>query len=183
MCGAGTSSLVPSRYQKESAALAAEGGKTMYGLIAKITTIPGKRDEMIALLKTSAAGMPGCLRYVVANDSANENILWVTEVWDTLANHDASLSLPQAKKRHPTRPSPRREFRKNRPVGNCPYATGHRAGMICAAGQQGTTVVGAAPPHADLRKAHIDETATWGRGTRRREARFDDSDSGETHSA
>jgi quinol monooxygenase YgiN len=69
----------------------------MYGLIAKITTIPGKRDEMIALLKTSAAGMPGCLSYVVANDSADENILWVTEVWDTLANHDASLSLPQVK--------------------------------------------------------------------------------------
>jgi quinol monooxygenase YgiN len=42
----------------------------MYGLIAKITTIPGKRDEMIALLKTSAAGVPGCLSYVVANDSA-----------------------------------------------------------------------------------------------------------------
>lgn len=66
----------------------------MYGLIVKMTTASGKRDEMIAILKESAAGMPGCLSYVVATDSADENTLWVTEVWDSMASHDASLSLP-----------------------------------------------------------------------------------------
>jgi len=66
----------------------------MWGLIAKITLFPGKRDEMIGILKESAADMPGCLSYVVAQDSANENAIWVTEVWDTVASHDASLSLP-----------------------------------------------------------------------------------------
>ena len=69
----------------------------MYGLIVKITTVPGKRDEMIAVLKESAADMPGCLSYVVANDPADENTLWVTEVWDSQASHDASLSLPAVK--------------------------------------------------------------------------------------
>ena len=67
----------------------------MWGMIAKITLLPGKRDEMIEILKGSAAAMPGCLSYIVAKDSADENILWVTEVWDSMASHDASVQLPQ----------------------------------------------------------------------------------------
>jgi quinol monooxygenase YgiN len=69
----------------------------MYGLIVKMTLIPGKRDAMIAILRESAANMPGCFSYVVAKDSADENALWVTEVWESLASHDASLTLPQVK--------------------------------------------------------------------------------------
>jgi hypothetical protein len=38
----------------------------MYGLIVKMTLAAGRREEMIALLKESAAAMPGCLSYVVA---------------------------------------------------------------------------------------------------------------------
>jgi hypothetical protein len=41
-------------------------GGPMYGLLVKLTMVPGKRDEMIAILKESAAGMPGCFSYVVA---------------------------------------------------------------------------------------------------------------------
>ena len=69
----------------------------MYGLIVKMTLAAGRREEMIALLKESAAAMPGCLSYVVAKDAADENILWVTEVWEIAASHDASLSLPAVK--------------------------------------------------------------------------------------
>jgi quinol monooxygenase YgiN len=69
----------------------------MYGLIAKLTLLPGKRDEMIAILKEGTAAMPGCLSYIVAKDSADENTIWVTEVWDSLASHDASLTLPAVK--------------------------------------------------------------------------------------
>ena len=69
----------------------------MWGLIAKITLLPGKRDEMIEILKGSASEMPGCLSYVVAKDATDENTIWVTEVWDSLASHDASLSLPAVK--------------------------------------------------------------------------------------
>jgi quinol monooxygenase YgiN len=69
----------------------------MYGLIVKLTVTPGKREEMIRILKESAAHMPGCLSYVVAKDSADENVLWVTEVWDSATSHDASLSLPSVK--------------------------------------------------------------------------------------
>lgn len=69
----------------------------MWGMIAKITVVPGRGDEMIAILKESAADMPGCLSYVVAKDAADENMIWVTEVWDSIASHDASLSLPAVK--------------------------------------------------------------------------------------
>jgi len=69
----------------------------MWGLIAKITLLPGKRDEMIEILKESAAGMPGCLSYVVAKDPTAEDTIWVTEVWDSKSSHEASLSLPAVK--------------------------------------------------------------------------------------
>ncbi len=70
----------------------------MYGLIVKMTIVPGKREQMINLLKESAAGMPGCMSYVVAEDTADENVIWITEVWDSAGNHDASLSLSSVKK-------------------------------------------------------------------------------------
>jgi quinol monooxygenase YgiN len=56
-----------------------------------------RRDEMIEILRESAANMPGCVSYVVAKDAADENTLWVAEVWDSMASHDASLSLPAVK--------------------------------------------------------------------------------------
>jgi quinol monooxygenase YgiN len=67
------------------------------GVNCKITLLLGKRDEMVEILKESAADMPGCLSYVVAKDVAEENTIWVTEVWDSMASHDASLSLPAVK--------------------------------------------------------------------------------------
>ena len=63
------------------------------------TLLPGKRDEMIEILKERAADtdMPGCLSYVVAKDATDENTIWVTEVWDSRASHDSSPSLPAVK--------------------------------------------------------------------------------------
>jgi hypothetical protein len=48
---------------------------SMWGLIAKMTLLPGRRDEMVEILKESAAGMPGCLSYVVAKDATDENTI------------------------------------------------------------------------------------------------------------
>ena len=66
----------------------------MYGLIGRIVAVPGKRDELVAVLSENEGGMPGCLSYVVALDTANPDALWVTEVWDTQESHRASLQLP-----------------------------------------------------------------------------------------
>jgi quinol monooxygenase YgiN len=66
----------------------------MWGLIVKMMFVPGKRDKMIEILNERVAEMPGCFSYVVAKDPADENVIWVIEVWDSLATHEASLSLP-----------------------------------------------------------------------------------------
>lgn len=72
-------------------------GVDMYGLIGKMTTAPGKRDEFLTILLDGTGEMPGCLSYIVAKDSGDENAIWITEVWDSKASHDASLSLPEVK--------------------------------------------------------------------------------------
>jgi quinol monooxygenase YgiN len=59
--------------------------------------VAGRRDELIVLLRESAAHMPGCLFYVVAEDAMDKNVVWVSEAWDNMASHDASLSLPAVK--------------------------------------------------------------------------------------
>jgi quinol monooxygenase YgiN len=41
--------------------------------------------------------MPGCLSYIVAKDANDVNAIWITEVWDSKASHEASLSLPSVK--------------------------------------------------------------------------------------
>jgi len=66
----------------------------MYGLIGKITATPGQRDALAAILLDGTSAMPGCLSYVVAQDPADADALWVTEVWDSAGSHKASLSLP-----------------------------------------------------------------------------------------
>lgn len=69
----------------------------MYGLIGKMTAVPGQRDALIAILLEGTGEMPGCLSYIVAKDPADSNAIWITEVWDSKASHEASLSLPSVK--------------------------------------------------------------------------------------
>ena len=66
----------------------------MYGLIGKITTTPGQRDALVAILVEGTAKMHGCLSYIVSLDSTDPDGLWVTEVWDNQESHRASLQLP-----------------------------------------------------------------------------------------
>ena len=66
----------------------------MYGLISKVAAAPGQREALAAILIGGTQSMPGCLSYVVAVDPADDNGLWITEVWDSSASHKASLSLP-----------------------------------------------------------------------------------------
>jgi quinol monooxygenase YgiN len=66
----------------------------MYGLIGKITAVPGQRDALISILLEGTADMPGCLSYIIARDTADPDALWITEVWDSQERHQASLTLP-----------------------------------------------------------------------------------------
>jgi quinol monooxygenase YgiN len=66
----------------------------MYGLIGKITAVPGQRERLIAILLDGTVAMPGCLSYIIARDTADADAIWITEVWDSQASHQTSLTLP-----------------------------------------------------------------------------------------
>jgi quinol monooxygenase YgiN len=66
----------------------------MYGLIGSFKAASGKRDELISILLASTGAMPGCRSYVVAEDPVDADTVWITEVWDDAASHQASLALP-----------------------------------------------------------------------------------------
>ncbi len=66
----------------------------MFGLIAKMSAVPGQRDALAAILLEGTDAMPGCLSYVIASDPGDDDALWITEVWETRESHAASLSLP-----------------------------------------------------------------------------------------
>lgn len=76
------------------AATSTHASASMYGLIGKMTATPGNRDALVAVLLEGTREMPGCLSYIVAKDAADLNAIWITEVWDSKASHEASLSLP-----------------------------------------------------------------------------------------
>jgi quinol monooxygenase YgiN len=70
------------------------GCKHVYGLISKIKSLSGQREALISILLENAAGMPGCYNYVISRDAADSDAIWVTEVWENVSSHKASLSLP-----------------------------------------------------------------------------------------
>lgn len=67
---------------------------SMFGLIGKMTAVPGERDALAAILLEGTGDMPGCLSYIVAADPEDADALWITEVWDSRESHEASLRLP-----------------------------------------------------------------------------------------
>lgn len=67
----------------------------MYGLIGKMRSAPGKRDELLEILRAVTGALPGCLNYIIARDPADTTAIWVTEVWTDAASHKASLALPE----------------------------------------------------------------------------------------
>jgi quinol monooxygenase YgiN len=67
----------------------------MFGQINRITTVAGKRDEVVQLVLSGSDNMPGCRSYLVARDADNADIIWVTEVWNSADMHKASMHIPE----------------------------------------------------------------------------------------
>lgn len=68
----------------------------MYGLIGKMTAIEGQRETLIGYLlegTEGAASLPGCILYVVCRATDDHNAIWITEVWENQAAHQASLGF------------------------------------------------------------------------------------------
>jgi quinol monooxygenase YgiN len=71
-----------------------EDEKPHYGLIGQIKAVPGKRDDLMAILLEGSAEMPGNVAYIVGADAADADGIWITELWMTREDHAASLKLP-----------------------------------------------------------------------------------------
>lgn len=69
----------------------------MYGLIVKLTAVPGQRDALTAIMLDSLGTTPDCLSYVVAHDPLDEAAIWVTEVWTDEAAHRTGYQDPDVK--------------------------------------------------------------------------------------
>ena len=68
-----------------------------YGLHGSLKAKKGKGDELASILVEASqlvSQTKGCLLYVVSKDSQDKDIIWVTEIWDTKADHDNSLKEP-----------------------------------------------------------------------------------------
>jgi quinol monooxygenase YgiN len=70
-----------------------------YGYIGSMRTKDGRRDEVVQILLSGADGLraAGCQLYAVCTDPGDAAKIWVTEIWDSAAHHDASLQLPETR--------------------------------------------------------------------------------------
>jgi quinol monooxygenase YgiN len=67
-----------------------------YGLTGKLTAVSGKRDELLTHMLKAAdlvADAPGCEMYLVSTCPDEADTVWVTELWRSEADHDASLQV------------------------------------------------------------------------------------------
>ncbi len=68
-----------------------------FGLHGSLVAQAGQRDALLEHMLEAARLMrtaPGCELYLVATAEADPDAVWITEVWRTEGDHDASLSLP-----------------------------------------------------------------------------------------
>jgi quinol monooxygenase YgiN len=67
---------------------------TRYGMLNRITTKPAQRDAVVQILLSGArmqGAMKGCESYIVHTSVTDPNQIWVTEVWRSKEDHEASL--------------------------------------------------------------------------------------------
>lgn len=66
----------------------------IYGLHGSLKAIEGKGSHLAGLLLKASevlASVEGCRLYMISIDAHDENLIWVTEAWDSKENHTASL--------------------------------------------------------------------------------------------
>lgn len=71
-----------------------EEADPQYGLIGQMIAQPGQRAALAAILSEGTGAMPGNIAYLVGEDSANPDAIWIVELWSDKDAHAASLQLP-----------------------------------------------------------------------------------------
>jgi len=69
-----------------------------YGMCGKILAKEGQRDALLKiLLEASRTPMKGCEVYIVCKSPTEADAIWVMEVWQSEADHEASFKLDSVK--------------------------------------------------------------------------------------
>ncbi|MBJ7439240.1 MAG: antibiotic biosynthesis monooxygenase [Sphingopyxis sp.] len=71
-----------------------EDADPQYGLIGQMIAQPGQRAALAAILSEGTGAMSGNIAYLIGEDSANADVIWIVELWDSKESHAASLGLP-----------------------------------------------------------------------------------------
>ena len=71
-----------------------EEADPQYGLLGQMMAQPGQRAALVAILSGGTGKMPGNIAYLIGEDSANPDAIWIVELWDSKEAHAASLKLP-----------------------------------------------------------------------------------------
>jgi quinol monooxygenase YgiN len=65
-----------------------------YGLVIHYKAKPGKRDELMAVMKAGLPAMAGSSLFLIGADTEEADSVWVTELWVDKATHDRALQSP-----------------------------------------------------------------------------------------
>jgi len=71
-----------------------------FGMYGKVVAQAGRRRALVECLLEAGrllTPLPGCELYIVNLASSEPDTVWVTEVWQSEADHDASLQLESVK--------------------------------------------------------------------------------------
>ncbi|MDO9370507.1 MAG: putative quinol monooxygenase [Sphingopyxis sp.] len=71
-----------------------EEADPQYGLLGQMMAQPGHRAALVAILSEGIGQMPGNIAYLIGEDSANPDAIWIVELWDSKEAHAASMKLP-----------------------------------------------------------------------------------------
>ena len=70
-----------------------------HSYVGTMRTLPGRRSEVVEILLRDVAALAavGCRSYVVSLVDDDEDLIAVSEVWESAADHAASLDLPSVR--------------------------------------------------------------------------------------
>ncbi len=66
-----------------------------FALLANLSTAPKDRDALVKILTQAVKiieTIDGCLQYILYKDAENAELVWISEIWESKAAHEQSLT-------------------------------------------------------------------------------------------
>jgi quinol monooxygenase YgiN len=73
---------------------------SQYALNTRFDARPDKGNQLLALLMKAnsiVSAAKGCRLYLISHETADKDVFWVNELWDTREDHAISLTLDGCK--------------------------------------------------------------------------------------